>query len=262
MPVNAPRHSLEALCKFESDAECLLRTSIRILTLAPGTLIFQPGQACERYIHLCEGRVRVYLAGPEGNSVMLYRIKPGEACVLTNAALLAEENYVAFAVAETQVTVQVLGSEAARALLARSAAFQSRFFGDQGRKSCNCWTLGRTTFERVNVRLKHVLHAVKDADSVVSMTHHELALEVGPAREVISRDLKCLERFRFLKLSRGKIHILGTHCTTDAAGEIPNRRWNARSTEDYRSSVQHFSAPGASVAPGGRGSSRISKNSS
>lgn len=63
---------------------------------------------------------------------------------------------------------------------------------------------------------------MKDADSVVSMTHHELALEVGTAREVISRRLKCLERFGFLKLYRGKIRILGTHCTTDAGGDIPN----------------------------------------
>jgi len=80
------------------------------------------------------------LTGPEGNSVTLYRIKPGEACVLTNAALLAEVNYIAFAVAETQVTVQVLGSEAVRVVRARSAAFQSRFFRDQGASSYNCST--------------------------------------------------------------------------------------------------------------------------
>jgi CRP/FNR family transcriptional regulator len=40
------------------------------------------------------------------------------------------------------------------------------------------------------------------------VTHHELAIELGSAREVVSRHLKRFEKYGWLNLNRGTIEII------------------------------------------------------
>ena len=44
--------------------------------------------------------------------------------------------------------------------------------------------------------------------SPLLITHQDLAIELGPAREVVSRRLKELERKKRVRLARGRIDIL------------------------------------------------------
>ena len=39
------------------------------------------------------------------------------------------------------------------------------------------------------------------------LTHHEIAVELGTAREVVSRQLKAFERRGWARLERGRIEI-------------------------------------------------------
>jgi CRP/FNR family transcriptional regulator len=41
----------------------------------------------------------------------------------------------------------------------------------------------------------------------VEATHHEIAVELGSAREVVSRALKDFERRGFVTLSRGRVSV-------------------------------------------------------
>ena len=56
-------------------------------------------------------------------------------------------------------------------------------------------------------RLLKFLYSLNRAD--ILLTHEEIAKNLGSSREVISRNLKILEKENFLKMNRKKIIIIG-----------------------------------------------------
>jgi CRP/FNR family transcriptional regulator len=50
-----------------------------------------------------------------------------------------------------------------------------------------------------------------ESDGVLCCTHQELAIELGTAREVVSRLLKDFERKRWVALSRGQVEVKNSH---------------------------------------------------
>ena len=64
-------------------------------------------------------------------------------------------------------------------------------------------------FRKIDERLIEFLlkKALKDGETI-EMTHEELSIQLGTAREVISRIMKGLERDGCIKLSRGKVRII------------------------------------------------------
>ncbi len=62
--------------------------------------------------------------------------------------------------------------------------------------------------DSVQLRLARCLLRQTDADSTVHATHEQLALEIGTAREVVSRHLKGLEQEGLISMKRGSITLL------------------------------------------------------
>src|SRR5688500_10938597 len=56
-----------------------------------GTVLFRPGDTCALYLLLLAGTVRVQLVTATGHEIVLYRVAPGETCVLTTSCLMAHE---------------------------------------------------------------------------------------------------------------------------------------------------------------------------
>ena len=49
---------------------------------------------------------------------------------------------------------------------------------------------------------------VRNGDKIIVKTHHELAYELGTAREVVSRHLKNFESYGWVNLKRGTVDII------------------------------------------------------
>ncbi len=65
-----------------------------------GGTLFQPGQACERLVLLTDGDVRVRMVSETGREIQLYRVHPGETCVMSIACMMGERPYQAEGIAE------------------------------------------------------------------------------------------------------------------------------------------------------------------
>jgi CRP/FNR family transcriptional regulator len=63
-------------------------------------------------------------------------------------------------------------------------------------------------FRRVDIRLAQKLLELGDGGDTVKLTHHQLATELGSAREVISRQLQEFQRRGWVTLARGAVHLL------------------------------------------------------
>ena len=80
-------------------------------------------------------------------------------------------------------------------------------------------TASDPAFRRVDVRLAHCLLARADAAGLVSLTHQELAAELGTAREVVSRQLKEFERRGWLHAERGAVHLVERAAIAELAAD-------------------------------------------
>jgi CRP/FNR family transcriptional regulator len=192
--------------------ETLLRRSA-VVTLPEGTAIFGPGRSPENLLLLLEGRVRVQQVSEAGREIVLYRVEAGQSCVLTTACLLAHEDYSAEGIAETDLRAVAIPRRVFDDLVAGSAAFRDFIFTAYARRITELFrVIEEIAFQRVDIRLAQRLVALARGTGQVRATHQQLAVELGTAREVVSRQLGEFQRRGWVRQARGVIDI------TDMAG--------------------------------------------
>lgn len=189
------------------DREYLIERAAKV-ALPAGTTVFAPGVAAESFLLILSGTVRVQQVSPGGREIVLYRVTGGETCIMTTSCLLADENYVADGVTETDVEAVAIPKAAFEQALAQSPGFRRLVFADYSRRISDLMhVVEEVAFERLDKRLAQRLLARAGTGSIVPATHHDLATDLGSAREVVGRLLKELERRGWVALSRGSIEL-------------------------------------------------------
>ena len=200
-----------ALAHFDRATQKELLASSQRLQLNAGSSVFEPGQLCERYVFVRLGSVRVHLLNEDGHEIVLYRLSRGETCILTTAALLGAMPYMAYAVAETETVATGLSTRTFQELITRSADFRRFVFGAHARRIIDLMqVVAEVAFTRIQVRLARCLLQRANASGRVPLTHDAIAVEIGTAREVVSRNLKLLERDGCVRLGQGTLIIVDT----------------------------------------------------
>ncbi|QIT55068.1 Crp/Fnr family transcriptional regulator [Aquisalimonas sp. 2447] len=181
----------------------------RILELPAGQQVFRPGDACQGLPLVLKGSVRVQMTGSSGHEIVLYRIGDDDVCTLSIGCLMAGRGYRAEAIVEVPTTVVVLPYGLFDELMGNSSPFRRQIMAAYGERLDTLMMLvEEIAFQRMDVRLTEWLRA-HASNSPLSMTHQDLAVELGTAREVVSRLLKDFEREGWIRLARGRIEILG-----------------------------------------------------
>jgi len=171
-----------------------------------GAALFHPGDPCRGFVMLRQGRIRVDLVAEDGHALLLYRVAPGEACLLTTACLFAGEAYAAEGRAETAISGLLLPRPAFEALVAESAAFRAFVLAGFGQRLATLMArIEALSFRSVDRRLAEALLVRGGVE--LSVTQADLATEVGTAREVVTRRLNALARDGVLALGRGAVTI-------------------------------------------------------
>lgn len=178
------------------------------VTLPADTTIFYQGDGCKNYMIVLSGSVKVFTRTENGREIVLYRVKDGESCILTTTCLMAEQSYPAEGVTEDIVNAIVISAEDFNDGLAQSKKFRNFVFENYGQRLSDVITLvAEVNFNRVDIRLAKYL-IKNEKNKIVYITHQALSVELGTAREVVSRQLKMLELKQWIKLSRGQINII------------------------------------------------------
>jgi CRP/FNR family transcriptional regulator len=180
----------------------------KVVALPSGAKVFEPGQHADNLLMLLSGTVRVQQRSDTGREVFLYRVHAGESCVLTTACMLADEDYAAEGITETEVEAVVIPRKVFDDLAGRSALFRRFIFRAYSRRIADLFGLiDDIVFQRVDVRLAARLLELA-RDGLVQVTHQALAVELGTAREVVSRTLGEFQRRGWVEQSRGSIRIV------------------------------------------------------
>ena len=187
-----------------------LREQTRRTTLSPDEFICREGTTCSHLALILDGRARVYKSGAEGRELTLYRVHPGESCILTTSCILSGRPFPAFAVAETTLTARLVPAATVRQWMEQHGPWRTYVFDLLARRlDAVIASLEEVTFHRLDARLATALleaHASAEADTIRT-THEQLASDLGSAREVISRLLKHFEHDGLVALARGAVTI-------------------------------------------------------
>jgi CRP/FNR family transcriptional regulator len=200
-----------------------LFAQVTLVRLPIGQLICHDGAHCTQLPLVLTGTGRVYKLGENGREITLYRVHPGESCVVTTSCILSGRAFPAFAVCESAVDAVVVRPAEVRRWMATSEPWREYIFGlIAGRLQEVFGFLDAVLFQRLDQRLIVYLLGLRKTGSEreIHMTHQALAVELGSSREVISRVLKGLESQRLLRTTRGLIELLDIQALELRAREV------------------------------------------
>ena len=184
-----------------------LETAVQV-RLNAGDFVFRPGDLCESFLVLLDGRIRVQLVSENGKEVTLYKIGPGGSCMLTTSCLFSYDKYPAEAIAETDIVALAFSRDNFERTVENSAEFRRFVFdGFSERLAKVISRMEELAFTSIDYRLAKVLMGLHERGQT-QVTHNNLAVELGTAREVVSRHLKQMEKRGLIALARGKITVL------------------------------------------------------
>ena len=183
-----------------------------------GTVLFEEGASCGGFPMVLEGTVRVARGSPGGRVLELYRVTPGELCVVSTACLFGHAALTAHGQA-TEGTELVLLSPAGFEAWTRHEPFRRFVFGIFGDRLADLMALAEAVaFQRLDQRLAQ---ALLGHGALLRATHQQLADELGTVREIVTRLLKRFERLGCVRLGRERIEILDSTALRALAAGLP-----------------------------------------
>ncbi|MDQ1242375.1 MAG: family transcriptional regulator, anaerobic regulatory protein [Pseudomonadota bacterium] len=178
---------------------------VQLLRVPSGTPMFGEGSPCRQFPLVLEGSIRVTKSS-EGRELQLYRVVPGESCVLTGGCLVGGRDYPATGVVEQDARLVVLPKPVFDELLATHAPFRQYVFSLFAERLTELMALVEAVaFHKLDRRLAG---ALLGHGRLVAITHQQLADEVGSVREIVTRVLRSFADHGLVRLSRGSVEVL------------------------------------------------------
>ena len=182
----------------------------QIMEVPAAASLATAGSDCTSFMLLLDGEVRVYQDDDNGREMTLYRITPGDVCLMSLNSLIHDRPFRANAKSESDIRVILLSVEDFHRAMKASDTFRILILSSLVDTVCTMvQSFYDTAFEPLDMRLACLLGRLFErADSdTLDITHQELSQELGTTREVVSRLLKKLEQQKCIVLKRGKILI-------------------------------------------------------
>lgn len=206
--------------QLSEKAREVLAGSVRVLRSDAGSVLLRPGDPVSGIYFVAEGAVRVHYLDAEGQEGTLYRLGPGESCVLALNCLFAEMDYPAWAEAEEDgVGLLILDGTAARELMQTDDGFLHAIFEQVSTRLYRLLgTLEQAIRLPLEARLVRLLLDCADPSGTVALPQERLAGHLGTSREVVSRIVRNLRESGLLETGYGSIRLVDRVALLERAG--------------------------------------------
>ena len=157
------------------------------------------------------GRLRLYMLSEDGKEITLYRLAPGEVCMLSASCVLQSITFDVYIDAEIPSECYMINAAAFHTISKKIPAV--KIFALEtavSRFSDVMWILQQIVFMSMDKRLAIFLYdeILSNGTDTITMTHDQIARHLGTAREVITRMLKHFAADGILNVTRKGIHII------------------------------------------------------
>jgi len=174
-----------------------------------GKDVFVEGDSIDAIALLLSGVVRVYKIGETGREITLYRFGYGESCILTANAILSRQSFPAIATVEKDAEAILVPADSFRLWVSRYEAWRDFVFDLFAQRLASVIAVvEEVAFRRMDGRVAALLLSRGQAHNPITITHQEIASELGSSREVISRLLEDFASRGMIRTRRGAIDIL------------------------------------------------------
>jgi len=167
------------------------------------------------YIHyiplVISGSMKVIRTEEDGREILLYYLTPGESCISSILSGFTQDTSKVKVVVEENAEIFMISLEQAKEWLRKYPEWTDFIFSLYQRRFEDLLeVVDSVAFQKVDARILHLLNQKSQLykSGELSVTHQQLADELGITREAVSRVLKQIETEGKIKLSRNKITLL------------------------------------------------------
>jgi CRP/FNR family transcriptional regulator len=189
----------------ERDRETFIASSAQV-KFEKGTNIHD-GNRCTGVILVRRGSLRLYMNSEDGKEITLYRIFPGEMCILSASCVLDTLTFDVFVDSEENSECVVVGGCAYEDVSRRIP--EVKIFALETALSSFSevmWVIQQILFMSMDKRLAIFLldEVAKNGSDTIKLTHEQIAKYMGSAREVVTRMLKYFSSEGIITASRAE----------------------------------------------------------
>ncbi|PKO78588.1 MAG: transcriptional regulator [Betaproteobacteria bacterium HGW-Betaproteobacteria-15] len=195
-----------------------LLPTLQLMRCPAGTELFRENNVCQGFPLVVEGEVRVSRSAANGRELELYRVQPGEMCLVSSAGLFAGQPLSARGVTTMETALALLPPDDFQTGMAQPA-FRSYVLGLFAQRMTDLTALiEAVAFQRLDSRLAAALLGHGPQRHI---THQALADELGTVREIVTRLLHRFEREGLVELSRECITVRDSAALRELAALQP-----------------------------------------
>ncbi|MDO8317793.1 Crp/Fnr family transcriptional regulator [Rhodoferax sp.] len=169
------------------------------------TVLFSENTPCQGFPLVLHGEIKVSRNSGDGRSLELYRVVPGELCLVSSACLFRAQPLTAFGITTKASTLLLIKPDVFTRWL-ETPAFRNDVLGLFAERMADLTSLiDAVAFQRLDRRLAA---ALLGRGQQLNVTHQTLADELGTVREMVTRLLRRFEREGWVSLGREQIQIV------------------------------------------------------
>ena len=175
-----------------------------------GHVVHDPNE-CTGAIIVRSGGLRTYFLSEDGKEVTLFRLYPGDICILSATCVLRAITFDVMVEADADCDCLLIGSRTLGKLVEESIYVKNYALElTASHFSETMWSFEQILFMSIEKRLAIFLldECARRKSDTLKLTHEQIAKYMGSAREVITRMLRAFSKEGILQSGRGDIKIL------------------------------------------------------
>lgn len=204
---------LEQIVEFRTSPELItkLKQYSTEKMYREGEVILDENSSIRAIPLVTKGTLKVMRTEEDGREILLYYIKAGESCIMSFLGGMHDEKSKVKAEVEEDAEILFLPMEKVSLFIKEYPEWLDYIFRLYHKRFEELLEIiNAIAFKKMDERLLNLLHKKEElsGSKILSITHEQLANELGTARVVVSRLLKQLEENGNLKLGRNKITLM------------------------------------------------------
>jgi len=189
----------------------LLENNIANVSYNKGFNLHSTDSECLGVLLIKSGGLRVYILSEDGREITLYRLSPGDVCVLSASCIINSITFDVHIDAESDTDAYLINIGAFSKLSNQNVYVENFAYKNTNERFSDVmWAMEQILFMSFDKRLAIFLldEITKTNSNELHLTQEQIAKYIGSAREVVSRMLKVFQSEGILEQSRGSIHII------------------------------------------------------
>ena len=161
-------------------------------------------------LFILSGEIRTYLLSDEGREVTLFRLYPGQLCVLSASCVISQITFDTQMTAGMDTEVLIIPANVIAALKEKNLYVRCFLYELATKRFSDVmWAMQQIMFKGLDRRLAEFLlaEAERTGSDTIRMTHEQIAQHISSAREAVARMLKSFSEDGLVELKRGAITL-------------------------------------------------------